>query len=67
MRKYLIYLGIALAALALSSCSNKQKTNDEQTATTTTETAVVADEGVDFFKAVPKEQLEGEWTVQKRG
>ncbi len=67
MRKYFIYLGIALAGIALSSCSSKQKTNDEQTATTTTETAVVADEGVDFFKAVPKEQLEGEWTVQKIG
>lgn len=65
MRKYFIYLGIALAGIALSSCSSKQKTNDEQT--TTTETTVVADEVADFFKAVPKEQLDGEWTVLKIG
>ena len=67
MRKYLIYLGVALAGIALSSCDSKQKTNEEQTSTTTTETAVVADEGVDFFKAVPKEQLEGEWITTKMG
>lgn len=67
MRKYLIYLGIALAGIALSSCNSKQKTNNEQTATTTTETAVVTDEVADFFKAVPKEQLDGEWRVLKIG
>lgn len=64
MKKYFIYLGMALVGMALSSCDDKQQFNDEQTAT---ETTVVADDNTDLLKAVPKEQLDGEWVVAKIG